>query len=381
MAKNAIEGLNLATKALRETIEQNQKKYDALLTEKTNRIENDMADLAEKVDALALQAGRPAATSEKNDASVEIFTKAMRFGPDSLSAVEQKTLSVGVNADGGFAVPEVMHNQIVEKLFESNPLRALAGVYSTSGKDLEFLIENSEVGAGWVGEVDARDETATAKLDSVVIPVHEMYAEPRATRQLLEDNAFGLEAWLTAQVSAKFGRMEASAFMNGTGAGAPKGILAYEGTTLAHNVVKAIETSVSGNIAGDDIYSVIYDLDAGYLAGASWLVNRATLAAISKLKDANGNYLWQPALVAGQPSTLAGYAVHQGEDLEALAAGNSVALFGDFSKAYAIVDRPGSMVMIRDEITDKRFVKFYTRTRVGGGLIRGEALRIVKVKA
>lgn len=382
--KNPIAELNIAVKALRETAEQNSAKRDVLLDEKMANINASIDSVNEKVDALALAAARPAQTATKADDNVkEIFVKGLRKGFDKLSETETKAMSVGdsANADGGYTVPRVIEQSIIAKVFESNPMRALAGGYTTGGNKLEFFVEGSEVGAGWIGETADRVETGTAQISNVIVELFEMYAEPRLTRQVLEDSFFSLDSWIASKVGEKFGRMEATAFVSGDGSGKPKGILAYAGTSSTSAIVKRITTATAGAVAGDDLYTLIYDLKAPYLNGACWQMGRATQSQVRTLKDGQGRYLWEPSLVAGSPSQLVGFPVYQNEDLQAFAAGNDVAIFGNMKSAYAIVDHPGSMIMIRDELTAKAYVKFYTRTRVGGGLVQGEAARILKLHA
>jgi len=297
---------------------------------------------------------------------------------------EQKALSVGSDADGGFAVSPDMSGQIVKLISETSPMRSVANVTVIGSDALEGVRDLNEATSGWVGETEDRAETTAPKLGEWRIPVYEQYAEPRATQKLLDDAMFNVEEYLGQKIADRFSRMENAAFINGNGVKKPRGILTYAAGTPSASNFNVIEQVLSGASAGfdeddgaDALLNLIYSLKADYRAGASFMMKRSTLAAIRKLKDGSGNYIWQPGDDATQKGTIFGFNVVEAEDMPELSAGSLSIAFGDFKSAYQIVDRQGIRIL-RDSFTAKPYVKFYTTKRVGGDVVNFEALKLMK---
>jgi HK97 family phage major capsid protein len=315
------------------------------------------------------------------------FATYMRKGPDGRQP-ELKGLSVGSDPDGGYLVTPDVSGRMVKKIYESSPIRQVASVITVGTDSLEGPIDNGEAGAGWVGEKATRPETATPQLGKWIIPVNEVYAEPRATQKVLDDAMIDLEAWLASKVADKIARVENAAFVSGDGQLKPKGLFSYnfaattdKAGTRPWGTFEFLGTGVSGAFAAsnpaDAIYDLVYRLKAGYRTNARFMMTRATVGAIRKFKDSTGQYLWQPALTAGQPQTILGYEVAEGEDVAEIAANSYSIAFGDFAETYQIVDRVGISVL-RDPFTLKGWVKFYTRRRTGGGAVNFESMKFLK---
>lgn len=305
------------------------------------------------------------------------FNKYLRKGQEMTH--EQKALSVGSDTDGGYLVTPEMSSEIVKKVFESTPMRQLASVQTISSDALEIIQDLDEVGSGWVAEQSSRSETGTPQIKMIVIPVHELYAQPKATQKFLDDAGINVEAWLEGKVSEKFSRDEATGFVSGNGVGKPRGILGYDAGTGFNQVEQVASTSI-GALAGDDFYELEGALKEAYRPNASALMNRLTMKAARKLKDSQGRYLWEPALNGKAQSMIAGYPIFIGSDMPTVAADALSIAFGDFKQAYQIVDRIGIRV-VRDIYTAKPNVLFYTTKRVGGGMKNFEALKILKIRA
>lgn len=287
---------------------------------------------------------------------------------------EQKAMSVGSDPDGGYFVTPFMSPRILSIVYESSPLRQIANVETISTDAIEYPIDDGEVGVGWVGEQESRPETTTPQVGIQRIPVHEMYAMPKATQKLLEDAAVNIEAWLATKIGERFGRLEATAFVTGDGVKKPRGFTTYaNGTTRG-----TIEQIVSGNataLTADGLVNLTMALKEPYVNGAVFLMRRATVGAVMLFKDGNGQYLWRAGLEAGKPSILLGHPVYQAADMAAVQAGSLSVAFGNFSQGYTIVDRLG-ISTLRDPYTAKPFVLFYTRKRVGGDVTGFEAIKL-----
>lgn len=272
---------------------------------------------------------------------------------------------------------------ITDKLVELSPFRQLATVQSVSGAGFRKLFNLGGTASGWVGETAARPQTATGTFASLDFGWGEIYANPAATQQLLDDSAINLESWLAGEVNTEFAKQEGAAFVSGDGVNKPTGILTYVtgGANAAKHpfgAITAVNSGAAAAITADAIIDLIYDLPSAYTGGARFTMNRKTQAEIRKLKDGQGNYLWQPSYVAGQPATLAGFAITELPDLPDIAAGSIPVLFGDFKRTYTVFDRVGVRVL-RDPFTAKPYVLYYTTKRVGGGVVNPEPMRALKI--
>lgn len=298
-----------------------------------------------------------------------------------LQEFAKKEMSIFSDQDGGFFVTPELSGEIATTIFETSPMRQLASVQQIGSDSLDIIYDGDEVASGWVGETAARTATDTPQINKINIPVHELYANPKATQRLLDDASVNVEAWLNGKVAEKFGRDENTAFISGNGVGKPKGVLAYTSGT-GFNQVQRVETAANNAFDGNDFIGIQASLKEGYQANASWLINRLIVGEIRKLKDTNtGQYIWQPGLSAGQPNTLLGRPVFFATDLQASIVANAdgMAIYGDIRAAYQVVDRVGIRVL-RDAYTAKPFVTFYTTKRVGGGVKLFEAVKVLKQK-
>lgn len=341
--------------------------------------------LEKRLEAMEVRGNRPGKSGgaskeaeEYRDAFIGGF---MRKGNET--NLLAKATSVGVDADGGYAVPETLDTEILKLLRDQSPMRQLATVVTVGNEEYKQLVNLNGATGGWVGESDARPETNTPKLGQFAPTFGELYANPAATQKALDDMLFNVETWFSEEISQVFSEKEGSAFISGTGTAQPKGLLAYTmaatgDATRAYGTFEKMSSAAAGVISGDDLISLVYKLKAGYRQSASMMLNGATLAAVRKLKDTTGNYLWQPSLQLGVPSMLVGYAVAENEDMPALASGAYAIAFSDFKRAYKIFDVRGIRTL-RDPYTHKPYVHFYSTKRVGGGSPNTQAAKFLQI--
>lgn len=321
------------------------------------------------------------------DSYKSAFDRYQRKGRESLTAEEFKTLSVGSDADGGFFVTPDTGGRIVSKVYESSNIRQIASIQSINTDALEGVEDLDEAGAGYAEERGTSGNSDTVKVSKWKIPVYWIDTEPKTTQQLLDDAGVDIEAWHANKVVAKFARFEDREFVNGSAK--IRGILSYDvvaddGSGVDWGKIGYVASGAAGAFAKDNPADKIFDLTGAlkneYLPNARFLAPRSTITVVRKFKDGQGNYLWQPSFVLGQPETLVGFPVARAEDVPKIAA-NSISLaFGDFKSAYQIVDRQGVRVL-RDNLTSKPYVKFYTTKRVGGGVVNFEAFKVMKFAA
>ena len=310
------------------------------------------------------------------------FKAHMRKG-DRAPADVQAAMSKGTDADGGYLAPIEWDRTIGEKLKRISPMRRESRVITISVAGFKKYFGDRNVGSGWVGETASRPATATPQIGTLDFIPGELYANPAITQQLLDDAAVDLEQWLGSEVDTEFNRQEGIAFLGGDGVNKPYGVLTYvTGAANAarhpYGAIKALPSGHATQLTGDGLLDVMYDLPSEFAANAKWHLNRLTIGAARKLKDGQGNYLWQPSYASGTPQTLAGAPVVEYPDMPTVAASAIAALFGDMEATYLVVDRVGIRIL-RDPFTNKPFVHFYTTKRVGGGVHNPEPMRAVKI--
>ena len=292
-----------------------------------------------------------------------------------------KGLSVDSEADGGFLVRPSVSSVITKKIFESSPVRQVASAETISSDRWEEVYDNDEPDAGWVGERESRSETGSNQFNMIAIPVHEMYAEPRITQKLLDDAAVDVESWHQGKVAEKMARLEATAFVLGTGVKQPRGFLTYDAGT-GFNQIEQVNSGNASAFTADGLISLQNSLLEAFQMNASWMMKRSSAGAVRKLKSTDGAYLWNVDPVGelnGAPVfSLLGKPLRYADDMPAAAANALAAVYGDFSQGYKIIDRIGIRVL-RDSLTLKGYVKFYTCKRVGGGVRQYQALKIQKL--
>jgi HK97 family phage major capsid protein len=305
-----------------------------------------------------------------------------RASADSLRLLNE--MSVASADDGGYLVSPDTSGRIAALVYESSPIRQLAATQEISTSELEGQNDLDEADSGWVGETQARPgNTATPGVGVWKIPLHEQYAEPRATQKLLDDARVDVEAWLARKVSARFVRQENTAFVTGNGVLRPRGFTTYAAGTPTAAVWDRIEQVASGaaaTLTADGLINLVFALKSAYLQGAVFGMNRSTQRVVRTLKDGNGAYIWQPDFTQRIAASLLGYPVVEMADMANVGAGALPVVFGNFREAYQIVDGPGVRVL-RDPYTTKGYVKFYTTKRVGGDVVNFEAIKLQVVSA
>lgn len=305
-------------------------------------------------------------------------------------ALELKDVTIGVPAAGGYAVPEEISREIERLELLYSPVRSLVKVVPVGTSDYKELVNIRGANSGWVGETGSRTGTAEPLLRERA-PTHgELYAYPQASEWSLEDMFFNVEQWLANEVADAFARDESEAVIRGDGTNKPTGLIntapvATADTASPMRAPAAFEfipclTELSPAVAQlrmDPLIDTVYKLNSAYRAGAHWAMNSNTTGAVRKMKDLDGQYLWQPGLQLGQPANLLGYPVATWEQMDDIGTNKYPIFFGNFRRAYVLTQRTG-LKITRDNVTAVGFVKFYLRRREGGTILNNDALKIVK---
>lgn len=397
----AIEAMNRAFETFKAENDQrlsalSKGKGDTLTDEKVDRINAEVGELDKSVRALSQQIAASAmlggsAGSEPPESKQyrNAFKGWMRgkVNDNALSAaLPQNAMSTSSDPDGGFLLPEPTEGAMTRVLGTISAIRGLAEVVSITSQTYKKPKNLAGASSGWVTEKGSRTETNTPQLSELAFPTFEQYAMPAATQGLLDDAATDVEGWLAQEVSIEFAEKEGAAFWNGDGVSKPRGIASYTNIANASYAWGKIGYTATGvaaaindasNNGGDALISLVHSCKPGYRVNGSFLMNDLTSAAVRKLKDANGVYLWQPGLVAGAPSMLLGYPVALDDNVDDIGANKYPIGFGDFRRGYVVVDRLGTRVL-RDPYTSKPYVLFYTTRRVGGGVQDFAAIKLLK---
>ena len=358
------------------------------------KMEADVVNLGKEIDRLERQAaldaelslpvntpitGKPAALSADSAvgrASAEYrrsFWNAMRSKMPSHEVMN--ALQVGTDSEGGFLVPDEFERTLVEALEEQNIFRTLAHVIQTSSGDRKIPVVASRGTASWVDEEGAIPESDDG-FGQVSIGAYKLGTMIKVSEELLGDSVFDLEAYVSREFARRIGNKEEEAFFTGDGTGKPLGVLADNGGAEI-----GVTAAAAGAFTADEVFDLFYSLKAPYRKNAVFLMNDASVKALRKLKDSNGQYLWQPSLTAAAPDTLLGRPVYTSAFMPALEAGKKSVLFGNLSY-YWVADRQGrSFRRLGELFAPTGQVGFLATQRVDGKLILPEAVKVLQQKA
>lgn len=303
----------------------------------------------------------------KTERASDEYRKAMLDAFRSNFKRVSNILQEGVDADGGYLVPEEYDRRLIDTLSEENIMRRLATIITTSGEH-KINIAATKPAASWIEEGGALT-FGDATFSQILLDAHKLHVAIKVTEELLYDNAFNLEGYILDQFGKALANAEEDAFLNGDGTGKPLGLFAATGGgTVAGTLTAAIKS--------DDMLDLVYALKRPYRKTASFIMNDKTLSSLRKLKDNNGAYIWQPSYQAGEPDRVLGYAVHT----SAYAPEDAIA-FGDY-KYYNIGDRgTRSFSELRELFAGNGMIGYVAKERVDGKLILPEAVQILKLKA
>jgi HK97 family phage major capsid protein len=397
-----IEALKTGQEARAKELDAQLTKINAAITQSTElkaAVEREQAFLRERIEELEAKGKSPGRTGAEKvmDEYKQAFTSWIRSRGQSpadeqkmmdlqrKAAAEHKDVTIGTGSAGGFGVPEEIAREIEKHELKFSPVRSLVKVVRAGTSDYKELLSINGATSGWVGESGSRTATTTPTLREIV-PTHgELYAYPQASEWSLDDVFFNVEQWLAETVSESFAVAEATAVISGNGTNQPTGMLNSAPTAVSDETATraaAVYEFIANVDAGlallpDRLIDTQYKLNSAYQMGSVWAMNSTTAGAVRKLKDTNGQYLWQPSLIVGQPDTLLGKPVSVWEQMASIANNAHPIAYGNFKRGYVIADRVGLRIT-RDNVTNIGFVKFYVRRREGGIVLNNNAIKFIK---
>src|SRR4051812_29782134 len=344
----------------------------------------ELETLKAKIAAGVIAAQRPALDGVKSAESASFVDQYIRRGIET--SLETKAIGSSSDAIGGYAVPEEIDQGIERTVTGISPIRSIASVVKVGSAGYRKLIATGGTPSGWVGFEAARPETGTPSFSEIVPAAGDLYANPAASQQMLDDAMFDVEKWLAHEIATEFARAEGFAFVKGTGTNQPLGYLSSPTAATADGVrpmgtLQTIGTGVAGAFPAsnpaDKLIDLVQTLRSPYRQGAVFVMNSAAAAAVRKFKTSDGAFMFQPSLAAGQPATLLGYPLIEAEDMPDIAANSLSIGFGNFKAGYVIAER-NSTAILRDPYSHKPYVHFYATKRVGGQVVNSEAIKLLQ---
>jgi HK97 family phage major capsid protein len=344
-------------------------------TARLDDLEKKLADAEKRADAFELKLKRPGGSAPKEDApaiETKAFATFIRRGREALDHTEIKSLRVSDDTAGGYLAPAEFSREVDRAIVQFSPIRQAARVGMTASGSVIIPRRTGAPTASWVGETETRPATGST-YGQIEIEVHEVACYVDISNKLLEDAAVDVAAEVAFDLAEEFGRIEGLAFVSGDGVKKPLGFMSDT------NIGYTPGTDASA-VKTDGLIDIFYALAPAYRQRGTWVMNGSTLAAVRKLKDSTGQYLWQAALTAGQPELLLGRPIVEATDMPDVAGNAYPIAFGDFAAAYRIYDRIG-LSILRDpySVATSGLTRFHARRRVGGAVVRAEAIRKLKI--
>ena len=313
---------------------------------------------------------KAAKTGRASDEYKKALLQAMRTNFRQINNVLQE----GIDPQGGYLVPDEYDKRLIDILTEENIMRTLGTNITTSGEH-KINIAATKPAAAWIEEGGTLT-FGDATFDQIILDAHKLHVAIKVTEELLYDNAFNLENYILTQFGKALSNAEEDAFINGTGVGQPLGILAETGGAQV-----GVTSASSTKVTADEIINLVYSLKRPYRKNAVFLANDVCVAELRKLKDNNGQYLWQPSLQAGEPDRVLGYKVYTSPYFPVPTAGGTAVAFGDFSY-YNIGDRgTRSFAELKELFAGNGMIGFVAKERVDGKLVLPEAIKLLQMKS
>jgi HK97 family phage major capsid protein len=367
----------------------------AELETKLAKMESDLTkydDLQAKMAQVesAVARGATGAKSEdeiKGAAEVKAFEEYLRKGCDvnKLSSENQKAMTPSDGPNGQYLLPPTMISSIEKIVFETSPIRSVCSVTNIgAGNEYKGLYDDDEAGADWEGLNQSSGNSDTPTYGEFTIPVHRLRARPQIHEEMLDDSFFNLESELTQKVGDRMGRRENTSAVNGDGVKQYFGFQSYADAadeyTYERGKIGTFTTAVSATLDYDDVINLTEGLKDEYHSNARLAGSRQIFTHLRTLKDQQGQYLWMPSLVVGQPATVNGFATVRFNDMPtSVASSGRVLAIADWSRAFKIVDRVGISVL-KDPYTVNPYIKYVFRKRTGGQVVNFDAIKRLTIK-
>jgi len=367
---------------------------DPLLEEKVDKMADDLSEMADtkqkielqeknlaeaqaKLESLETVIARPE-TGENKDVDIQMKAFGSWLRKGEIDEMEKKALYESDDTLGGFYAPAEYVADLIKGVTEISPIRSIARVRSTTNRGIEIPKRTGQFSASFVAETGTRTETTGYATGLMQIDAHELYALVDISQAMLEDSAFDLEAEMSEEFGTQFAKAEGTAFVSGNGVGRPQGF------TDSGAGVSSTNSGSGTALTANGLLDLMYDIKSDYMTNATFVMNRGTFGAVLKLEDTEGQKIFVNSMsfVGSAPSTILGKPYILAEDMADVAGSAKPIAYGDFSRAYTIVDRVNLSVM-RDPFSQATSgnIRYVARRRVGGAVVLAEAIRLQNISA
>lgn len=361
------EPVSIVTKALEDLT----KNMDTRLKEIETK--SDTTRLVDRLDKLEARVNRPGGGTDAKADETEArkaFTAYLRLGPGT-PVDTLKALSVSSDPQGGYLAPPEMSSELIRDLTEISPVRSVASVRTTSSPSVVYPTRSGVTNAKWKGENQAQEESAPGFGQAELVP-REINTYVDISNQLLADTGGSAETEVRTALAEDFGQKEGKAFVSGDGVLEPEGF-------MTNADIAATANGHASEIKPEALITLLYKLPAMYRNAGAWAMNGTTLATIRKLKDGQGNFLWQPSYQAGQPETILGRPVVEMVDMPDIEADAFPIIYADWS-GYRIIDRIGLLIMVNPySRATEGITRIHATRRVAGGVLQAAKFRKLKM--
>lgn len=342
------------------------------INQKLTTAEANAENIKSQIEKLETVIKRPNSGFEAKqvDEYMNAFDTYCRKGLEGLAPEERKALTVSNDSTGGYLAPPEYVRELIKDVTEISPIRSIARIRSTGARSIQIPKRTGQFSAQWVAESGTRSETEGYTVGLEELPAHEQYALVDISEQDLEDSVFDLEAEMQSEFATQFAKAEGTAFVSGNAVGKPEGI-------LTNSSVSSVNSGNGTALTADGLLTLVHSIKSEYSRNGTFVFNRGTLAAIRKLKDTAGQYVFQAGmmLTGGVTNTILGFPYIEATDMPDVGAGAKPVAFGDFNRGYMIIDRI-QMAVLRDPFTQATTgnVRYIARRRVGGQVVQAEAI-------
>jgi HK97 family phage major capsid protein len=342
--------------------------------------EKALEDAEVKLNKLETILARPETGLDSKEVGIQMkaFGQMLRKGKDNIDPMELKALYESDDTLGGYYAPTEYVADLIKSVTEISPLRSVARVRTTSNRGIEIPKRTGQFAATFVNETGTRSETTGYKTGLMQIDAHELYAMVDISQALLEDSAFDLESEMSTEFGEQFAKAEGTKFISGTGVGTPQGI------TDSGAGVAAVNSGSGTVLTTNGLLDLMYAIKSDYMTNARFVMNRSSLAAILKLEDGEGQKIFVNGMsyVGDAPATILGKPYLLAEDMPSVGSGTKPIAYGDFARAYTIVDRVALSIM-RDPYTvaTAGSIRYHARRRVGGAVVLAEAIKLQNISS
>lgn len=345
--------------------------------------DSEIKALGRAIDEMSKKMNRPpVGGSDFSNASTETKAALGRYVRTGEAPATERKAWTEASDSAGVIVPEQIASEVMAVAVKYSPLREVCKVIqiqTTASKFVQPIITDGAP-SGWVGEVDDRPNTAAPGIEGITFQDAECYCNIPLSAWVDEDTqAYTL---VVNEIGKAFGRQEGAAFISGDGSKKPIGFLhgtptADDDETRDFGVLQYVLSGAAAAVTSDALISLVYSLKPEYRMNGVWVMNASTIAAVRKIKNTSGDYIWADSIAPGQPAMLLGYRVLEAANMPDIAADALPIAFGDFASGYTILDR--SMALLRDPYSVKQYVQIYARKRVSGNVTDSCAIKLLKV--